>query len=155
MPEKWGDMREKQLLLEVIAASNPTVLGSAWPTIAAAMGGGYTAEACRQKFQGIKRNLKPTNADTTPKNTPTKATKTTKPKPPTSANASKGRKRKAAEANIHEDDEESTLFTPKSQRSKKENDAGTDGMGAEVFKAEDGENVDLERNDLYDNDDAA
>lgn len=100
-----------------------------------------------QKFQGIKRNLKPTNADTTPKNTPTKATKTTKPKPPTSASASKGRKRKAAEANIHEDDEESTLFTPKSQRSKKENDAGTDGMGAEVFKAEDGENVDLERNE--------
>lgn len=164
MPEKWDDAREKRLLLEVIAITNPTVERSAWASVAVAMGEGVTAEACRQKFQGIKRNLKALNGDATPdttnNNTSTpKAAKATKPKTPTSASAaascSKGRKRKAAEA----DDDESKLFTPKAQKAKSEKatngnvvGAEVDGIGAEVFKVEEeGEGVDLERDDLYDN----
>lgn len=47
MPEKWDDAREKRLLLEVIAITNPTVERSAWASVAVAMGEGVTAEACR------------------------------------------------------------------------------------------------------------
>ena len=47
MPEKWDDAREKKLLLEVIASANLTLERNAWAGIAAGMGGGVTAEACR------------------------------------------------------------------------------------------------------------
>ena len=47
MSHKWDDTREKRLLVEVIAHSNPKIEGSAWAGIAANMGGGATAEACR------------------------------------------------------------------------------------------------------------
>ena len=47
MPEKWDDAREKRLLLEVIAITNPTVDRAAWVSVAAVMGEGTTAEACR------------------------------------------------------------------------------------------------------------
>ena len=47
MPPKWDDALEKRLLLEVIATINLTVERSTWNSIAAAMGGGLTGEACR------------------------------------------------------------------------------------------------------------
>lgn len=47
MSHKWDDTREKRLLVEVIAFTNPKVERSAWAAIAANMGEGATAEACR------------------------------------------------------------------------------------------------------------
>ena len=47
MPEKWNDASEKKLLLEVIAASNPSLPTAVWTRIATAMGETYTMEACR------------------------------------------------------------------------------------------------------------
>lgn len=47
MSHKWDDAREKRLLLEVIAITDAKVEGSAWTRIAAIMGEGATAEACR------------------------------------------------------------------------------------------------------------
>ena len=47
MPVQWDDAREKRLLLEMIAVGSPTIERSAWEGVAAFMGGGVTAEACR------------------------------------------------------------------------------------------------------------
>ncbi|KAF6231281.1 hypothetical protein HO173_010424 [Letharia columbiana] len=94
----WDDVREKRLLIELITITNPAVTRSTWDTIAAVMGDGLTGEACRQKFQSIKRTVKPANSTTTTPDgtTASKAAKATKPKPSTSSGtATKTRKRKA------------------------------------------------------------
>ncbi|KAF6232265.1 hypothetical protein HO173_009648 [Letharia columbiana] len=152
----WDDAREKRLLIEVITITNPAVTRSTWDTIAAVMGDGLTGEACRQKFQSIKRTVKPTNGTTTPDGTTApKAAKATKPKPSTSSGtATKTRKRKA---NVNEDDDDddegASLFTPMAQKKMKlekkiDREAEVDGIGAEIFKAEaGGEGIDLECDD--------
>lgn len=105
-----------------------------------------------QKFQSIKRTVKPANGAATPDGTTaSKPAKATKPKPSTSSGtATKTRKRKA---NVNEDDgddEGATLFTPMAQKKMKsekkvDREAEVDGIGAEIFKAEaGGEGIDLE-----------
>ncbi|KAF6219941.1 hypothetical protein HO133_003766 [Letharia lupina] len=150
----WDDVREKRLLIEVITITNPAVTRSTWDTIAAVMGDGLTGEACRQKFQSIKRTVKPANPDGTTASKPAKATK---PKPSTSSGtATKTRKRKANVNEDDDDDEGATLFTPMAQKKMKsekkvDREAEVDGIGAEIFKAEaGGEGIDLECDDLYD-----
>ena len=108
------------------------------------------------QYKTIKKGFKPVNGDSAAATPSSGKTKTTKAKTPASASATKGRKRKVTEAIINEDDNESTLFAPKSQKIKKETAANgnvigavLDGIGAEVFKAEEeGQGVDLE-NDEY------
>lgn len=101
-----------------------------------------------QKFQSIKRTVKPANPDGTTASKPAKATK---PKPSTSSGtATKTRKRKANVNEDDDDDEGATLFTPMAQKKMKsekkvDREAEVDGIGAEIFKAEaGGEGIDLE-----------
>ena len=104
-----------------------------------------------QKFQHIKRLIKAANdnsgsASPNKANTP-KSAKTTKPKTPTTA--AKGRKRKATD-NEDGDDDEGTLFAPKSQKMKKDTgDQEDESSGGEVFKLEEdvGDAVDLEHDE--------
>ena len=97
----------------------------------------------------MKRNLKPGNGNATSdsKNTTPTAAKTTKPKTPASTTDTKGRKRKVSEANANEDDDEGTFFAPKSQKIKQAKDSNGTVLGAEVFKTEEGEGVDLVRDE--------
>ena len=120
----------------------------------------HTDKSPSGQYKAIKKGFKPVNGDSAAATPSSGKTKKTKAKTPASTSASasttKGRKRKVTEANINVDDEESALFTPKSQKIKKEADANgnvigaaLNGIGIEVFKAEEeGEGVDLE-NDVY------
>ncbi|KAI9774808.1 MAG: hypothetical protein M1840_000024 [Geoglossum simile] len=53
MPSVWDVGQEKKLLLAIIDLTNPKP--PQWPRVAEKLGPQYTAEACRQHYQKIRR----------------------------------------------------------------------------------------------------
>ncbi|EAS30781.3 uncharacterized protein CIMG_06260 [Coccidioides immitis RS] len=54
MPSVWDVSSNYRLLFHMVEQCNPKV---SWESVAAAMGGGFTAEACRQHFAKLKKTM--------------------------------------------------------------------------------------------------
>ncbi|KAI9883814.1 MAG: hypothetical protein M1823_004398 [Watsoniomyces obsoletus] len=144
MPSTWSLQDNYKLLLAIVELNN--VKTASWPIIAQKMGGSYTAEACRQHYNKIKRDTASGKGESSANSSPEK------PKP---AAPGTGRKRKAAEAEV-DDDAQVAVTNGRSTRVKKERTPKKERtQSAAVFKAEpaEGELVDVDADDaLYDED---
>ncbi|KAI9784686.1 MAG: hypothetical protein M1816_000751 [Peltula sp. TS41687] len=132
MPAVWDISRERRLLLHVIEITNPKP--PSWAAVADLMGDGFSAEACRQHYNKIKRETKgTTTATSTPTITPSKpkATKATTAKAKPAS-----RKRKASEA-LEDDDEGVMKEDLKVPRARKFENVSDDGVP--TFKTENGD----------------
>lgn len=69
MPSQWNDATDRKLLLVIIQLLSPSP--PKWSDVANAMGEGFTAEAVRQHYQKLRKEVTAVNT-TIPKASPTK-----------------------------------------------------------------------------------
>ncbi|KAI9785468.1 MAG: hypothetical protein M1839_009209 [Geoglossum umbratile] len=103
MPSAWDIGQEKKLLLAIIDLTNPKA--PQWPHVAEKMGNQYSAEACRQHYQKIRRLSSATG----------EAGNVTSPSKRSATTPVRGRKRKLVanvNTNVTNDDSEQEMESP-------------------------------------------
>ncbi|QSZ33747.1 hypothetical protein DSL72_005318 [Monilinia vaccinii-corymbosi] len=110
MPSQWDHRADKDLLLAIIEGNNLKAIE--WPVISERLnqkGYSFTKEACRQRFQKIRKESRT--------GSPAVSTNTT----PAATQVKKRKSKSASFEDVNEDDDEETPSKIKSKRMKKEN----------------------------------
>ncbi|TVY88316.1 hypothetical protein LAWI1_G008397 [Lachnellula willkommii] len=152
----WKAESDSALLLEIIMTGDLKSLK--WPAVSAALykkGFSFTAEACRQHFQKLRKdylgpNASPAKRTKSNPGTPSKKPKPTKSFVDLSNDTGNGNGNAESSSFAHDDDDEEFGVSPSPLKRKREVKEEEEGQSAPRFKmeyADAGRAVDLEQNE--------